>query len=162
MVVSANDNDSQPRVSYPAPHPNCIGVGPYTGADQMAGYSNCGPEVWVVAPSSGGTKGIFTTDEVISGRGFSTGSAAAGGKDGLFTNDFGGTSSSTPLVAGLVALMLSVDPTLTPAQGRQYLAASVRTIGQASDKDALGHSVRFGHGCIDALQALKVVKAALA
>ena len=56
--------------------------------------------------------------------------------------------------------MLSVDPQLTIAQVRQHLADSARKIGPAADYDAQGHSLRFGHGCIDALQALKLVKAA--
>lgn len=160
VVVCATGNDSRQQVSYPARDPNCIGVGASTDADQLASYSNSGPEVWVVAPSNGGAKGIFTTDVATSGRGFNVGSAAAGGKDGLFTNTFGGTSSATPLVAGLAALMLSVDPQLTVAQVRQHLADSARKIGPAAGYDAQGHSPRFGHGCIDALQALKLVKAA--
>ena len=82
VVVCATGNDSRLQVSYPAHDPNCIGVGASTDADQLASYSNSGPEVWVVAPSSGGAKGIFTTDVTITGRGFNVGSAAAGGKDG--------------------------------------------------------------------------------
>ncbi len=161
IVVCATGNENRDRVAYPARDPNCIAVGASTDADALAWYSNRGPEVCVVAPSSGGTKGIFTTDVALPGRGFNVGSAAAGGADGLFTNSFGGTSSATPLVAGLVALMLSVDGKLTPAQVRQHLAASAVKIGPASAYDGAGHSPRFGHGRIDAARALKSVKDAM-
>jgi len=159
VVVCATGNEGQARVGYPACDPNAIGVGASTDADELARYSNTGPEVWVVAPSNGGTRGIFTTDVAIPGRGFNTGSAAHGGLDGRYTNDFGGTSSSTPLVAGLVALMLSLRPELTLAHVKAHLAASARKIGPASAYGANGHSNRFGHGCIDAHAALVSVAA---
>jgi subtilisin family serine protease len=162
VVLGATGNESRAQVGYPASDVNCIGVGASTDADELAAYSNRGRQVWVVAPSSGGSKGIFATDVAVTGRGFNVGGAATGGVDGLFTNDFGGTSSATPLVAGLVALMLSVNPKLTPAQVRQHLAASARKIGPAASYNAQGHSVRYGHGCIDAHQALKAVKQAMA
>lgn len=162
IVVCATGNEGRDGVAYPARDPNCIAIGASTDGDDLAGYSNRGPEVWVVAPSSGGAKGIFTADVAVAGRGFNTGSAAAGGTDGLFTNSFGGTSSATPLVAGLVALMLSVDPDLTPAQVRQHLAAAAVKIGAPSAYDGTGHSPGFGHGRIDAARTLRAVKDAKA
>lgn len=162
VVVCATGNDQRPRVGYPARDPNCIAVGASTDGDELAWYSNHGPQVWVVAPSNGGQRGIYTTDVAIPGRGFNTGSVALGGADGRFTNDFGGTSSATPLVAGLVALMLSVDPSLTPAQVKAHLAASARKIGPQAGYDAQGHSHRFGHGRIDAEAALRSVTDGLA
>ncbi len=157
VVVGATGNDSRSRVGYPASDPNCIAIGASTDADGLAAYSNTGPQVWVVAPSSGGTRGIFCSDVATPGRGFNIGSAAAGGADGLFTNDFGGTSSATPLVAGLVALMLSLDKKLSVADVRAHLARSYKKIGPASGYNAQGHSPRFGHGRIDAEKALKSV-----
>ena len=162
VVVCATGNDQRPRVGYPARDPNCIAVGASTDGDELAWYSNHGPQVWVVAPSNGGQRGIYTTDVSIPGRGFNTGSVALGGTDGRFTNDFGGTSSATPLVAGLVALMLSVDASLTPAQVKGHLAASARKIGPQAGYDAQGHSHRFGHGRIDAEAALRSVADGLA
>ncbi len=161
VVVCATGNEQRARVGYPARHASCIAVGASTDADELAWYSNHGPQVWVVAPSSGGQRGIYATDVAIPGRGFNTGSVALGGADGRFTNDFGGTSSATPLVAGLVALMLSLDPALTPEQVKQHLAGSARRIGAAADYDAQGHSRRFGWGRIDAEAALRSVAAGL-
>jgi len=44
-----------------------------------------------------------------------------------------GTSYSTPLVTGVIAAMLSINPTLTPEQLRMLLRRSAMTIGQDAD-----------------------------
>lgn len=62
VVVFATGKDSRPQVTYPARDPNCVGVGASTDADQLARYSNHGPEVWVVAPSNGGTRDVYSAD----------------------------------------------------------------------------------------------------
>jgi subtilisin family serine protease len=72
--------------------------------------SNFGTGVDVSAP---GVK-IYTTD--ISG--------TAGYSTGNYTASFNGTSSATPNTAGVVALILSVNPGLTYAQARQILESS--------------------------------------
>lgn len=161
IVVCATGNDGQENVGFPASDVNSIGVGASTDQDVLADYSNRGDAVWVVAPSSGGTKGIFATDVALPGRGFNTGEVGLGGKDGLFTNDFGGTSSATPLVAGLVALMLSADPKMTPADVKAHLAGSAVKLGSEDLYDASGRSKEYGHGRIDAAAALASVNKAL-
>lgn len=157
VVICATGNEGKARVGYPARDQNCIAVGASTDSDNLAPYSNHGAEVCVVAPSSGGARSIFTADVSTLGRGFNVGSASAGGLDGLFTNDFGGTSSATPLVAGLAALMISANPMLTARQVREQLAATAQKIGAASDYDGSGHSPKFGYGRIDAARAVKSV-----
>lgn len=47
-----------------------------------------------------------------------------------------GTSYATPLVAGLVAAMLSINPQLEPEQVRMLLRRSALTIGEESDFEA--------------------------
>ena len=42
------------------------------------------------------------------------------------TNGFGGTSAATPLIAGVAALILEANPSLTPAQVQAVLQASTR------------------------------------
>lgn len=159
VVVCASGNEERKQVSYPASDPNAMAIGASTDGDDLAWYSNTGPQLCVVAPSNGGERGIFATDVSTPGRGFNTGTAAAGGTDGLFTNDFGGTSSATPLVAGLCALILSLRPEMTPDDVRGILIASAKKIGPASAYKANGHSNRFGYGRIDAAKAVALAKA---
>ncbi len=107
------------------------------------------------APSNGGVRGIFTTDVSTPDRGFNIGVAANGGKDGLHYNDFGGTSSATPLAAGVAALMLSVDPTLNRQALRDLLQSTADKIGDGYD--ANGHSDEFGYGRVNAGKAVQQV-----
>ncbi|MDQ3651338.1 MAG: S8 family serine peptidase [Acidobacteriota bacterium] len=81
------------------------------------------------------------------------GRADRGGADGLHTNSFGGTSSATPLAAGVDALVLSVNPNLTRTDLRDVLASNAEKIG--SGYDANGHSNQFGFGRIDAGRAVQ-------
>jgi len=159
VIVCASGNEYASRVGFPASDPNCIAVGASTDDDEHADYSNGGKELWVVAPSSGGTRGIFATDVSYSGRGFNVGTAAAGGADGEFTNDFGGTSSATPLVAGLCGLLLSVDRKLDVARVREVLRETAVKIGKASSYGSSGHSRKYGYGRIDAAAAVAAVAA---
>jgi subtilisin family serine protease len=91
-----------------AAHERNFGISASTDADVKADYSNWGDGVDLCAPSSGGAAGITTTD--IPGSGDIAGHTG-GPLD--YTDDFGGTSSATPLAAGVAALVLSMDPTLT-------------------------------------------------
>ncbi len=159
VVVCATGNDERRQVDYPASDPNAIAVGASTDADELAPYSNTGPQVCVVAPSNGGTRAIFTTDVSTPGRGFNPGNTTADDTDGLFCDDFGGTSSATPLVAGLCALMLSLKPEMGPDDVRAILTASAKKIGPASAYKSNGHSNKYGHGRIDAAKALTLTKA---
>jgi subtilisin family serine protease len=147
-IFCAAGNEDHDPVGFPASDPNAIAVTASTDKARLASYSNVGPEASVCAPSSGGVRGIFTTDVSTSGRGFNIGVAAAGGKDGLHTNDFGGTSSATPLAAGVAALVLSVQPKLSRDALRDVLQSTADKIG--TGYDANGHSDKFGFGRVNA------------
>ena len=152
-VFCASGNGGTDTVSFPARVFDAIAVGASTDQAKLAGYSNTGPEISFVAPSSGGKRGIFTTDVGLPNRGFNVGNPAAGGGDGLHTNDFGGTSAATPLAAGIGALLLSKKPELTREELWNVLATTAEKIGSGYDAD--GHSTKFGNGRLDAFAALK-------
>lgn len=159
-VLCATGNESLPQrpapVGFPASDPNAIGVGASTDQGKLAGYSNVGSEVDFVAPSSGGVLGIFTTDVSLPGRGFNVGRAERGGRDGLCTNEFGGTSSAAPLAAGIAALVLSANPGLASEEVRDVLRGSADKIG--TGYDAQGFSQRFGYGRVNAAKAVAEAK----
>jgi len=67
---------------------------------------------------------------------------------GGYTKSFGGTSAAAPFVAGLAALVLSINPSLTPAQVEAALTQTARDLG------APGRDDQYGWGRIDAYAAL--------
>ena len=80
----------------------------------------------------------------------------AGYAAGDYTATFGGTSSATPLVAGVCGLVLAVNPALSAAEVKQIVQETARKIGDPADYGANGHSQAFGYGCIDAAAAVRV------
>jgi bacillopeptidase F len=64
-----------------------------------------------------------------------------------------GTSFAAPMVAGVLALMRSKDPTLTPEEAKTILLETARDLGAAGDDNATGR------GMIDAAAALAQVDA---
>ena len=150
FAETGNSNGSP--VAYPASDPNAIAVGASTDQGKIAPYSNVGPQVSVVAPSSGGIQGIYTTDVSLPTRGFSI----AQGPAGLHTDDFGGTSSATPLAAGVAALVLSVNPKLRREEVKEILQRTSDKIG--SGYDGNGHSTIFGYGRVNAKAAVELAK----
>jgi hypothetical protein len=97
-----------------------------TNNDIRSGYSNFGNGIDLCAPSSNGV-GITTT--TISGTGNLAGHTG-GNLD--YVNNFGGTSSATPLTAGVAALMLSANPSLTWVEVRAILANTAVKIDAAN------------------------------
>jgi subtilisin family serine protease len=149
VVLAATGNFSKP-VEWPASDPSVIGVGASTDKGELADYSNTGDEVSIVAPSGGGVAEIFTTDVSAAGRGFNLGDAAKGGADGMYTNDFSGTSSATPLAAGVAALVLSVNSSLSRTEVQGILETTADKIGPKSSYNAKGRSKKFGFGRVNA------------
>jgi subtilisin family serine protease len=154
-VYCATGNDYRQPVGFPARASSSIGVGASTDMATLAAYSNVGPEVDFVAPSSGGIEAITTTDVSYQGRGFNLGDAATGGVSGLRTNQFGGTSSATPLAAGVGALVLSVASHLSREDLRGLMRETCDQIGGGYDAD--GHSIEYGFGRVSAARAVASV-----
>ena len=154
-VFCATGNDSQPFVGFPANGGGAVAVGASTDKGNHATYSNFGPEVSMVAPSSGGVRSVFTCDVSMTNRGFNLGSVADGGADGLYTNGFGGTSAATPIAAGVAAVVLAKRPDLTAKELKSLLETTADKIG--GDFDAAGHSDLFGSGRVNLFAALAAI-----
>ncbi len=114
-------------------------------------YGEPGANVLVSAPSDGSGVGITTTD--LEG--------SSGYSNSDYTDSFGGTSSATPLVSGVVALMLEANPTLTWRDVQHILVQSSR-MNDASDSgwnangDGLQFNHKYGFGVIDAGHAVDI------
>jgi len=144
-VFCAAGNGQGAPVAFPASDPSTIAIGASTDLGTWAEYSNRGPEISVVGPSSGGIRRIFTTDVSLPGRGYSPGD--------LHTNEFGGTSAATAITAGVAALVLSVHPGLDRWELKGLLEETAEKIG--SGYSALGHSLEMGYGRVDAGRAVE-------
>jgi subtilisin family serine protease len=155
-VLCATGNDGTPFISYPASLAETIAVGASTNRDVRSNYSQFGDGIDIVAPSSGGTLRVETTD-VQGVNGYNKTSSPAGDYcNANATDGFGGTSSATPLAAGIAGLMLSVNPDLTPAEVREILHATADKIDKPNaDYDANGWSSQYGFGRVNAAQAVQ-------
>lgn len=158
-------SNGQTEVKYPAAYPTTIAVGACSHLSKHAWYSNEGPEVDLVAPSSGDSQGAFTTDIALmeiagTQMGYNPGVGYLGGADGALYSDFGGTSAATPIAAAVGALCLSANGALTRDQLRQILIDTADKID--TGYDAQGHSDKLGYGRVNAGKAVaEALKTAL-
>ena len=156
-ALDVNDHVNDPPRSQNgfATHPDVIAVAACTSRDQFSDLSSFGKEIWICAPSGGlGAWPIITSDvsgTYIDANGVERGN---GYEPGDYFFHFTGTSAACPLVAGVCALVLGANPELTSADVKEILKDKARRIGPESEYSN-GHSVKFGHGCIDAERAVK-------
>lgn len=154
LVFCATGNESSQRIGFPSNHPLALAVGASNDQGKRSEYSNRGKGIQFVAPSSDPDRdrqGISTTDVSIKNRGYTK---------GPYTNDFGGTSSATPLAAGIGALVLSVNPSLTWKQVRSILRSTADEIDSAGGTYTRGYSIHYGFGRLNAFEAVKRAGAA--
>ena len=116
-------------------------------------YGEPGANVLVSAPSDGSGVGITTTDN----------EGNSGYTSGDYTSNFGGTSSATPLVSGVIALMLEANSNLTWRDVQQIIVESARK-NDPSDSgwntNGAGHEFnhKYGFGVIDAGHAVSLAQ----
>lgn len=162
-------------------HPDVITVSACTSLGKKSAYSNWGTLVSVCAPSNNappgmwfeqtgyiGTApqitvplpglGVFTTDLI----------GTLGYESGNYVRSFGGTSSACPVVAGVVGLVLSVNPDLTAQEVKRLLQETTdKIVDRDADPqlgmrlgtyDTNGHSQWFGYGKVNAFKAVQAAK----
>jgi len=147
-VVAAAGNEATSSPGYPASYDNVISVSAVDVQRRLTSYSNTGAFIDVAAP--GGDNSVD-----INGDGYPDGVLSTGGSvnEGSLSYAYpfaNGTSMAAPHVSGVIALMLSVNPSLTPAD-----IDAMFTSGQLTDElGAPGRDDLFGHGLINAQKAV--------
>lgn len=140
-----------------------IAVGAVTNTGAQSYYSEPGANLVVCAPSSGGLDPGITTTDLTGSSGYNYAGAAGNLADLAYTNEFGGTSSATPLVSGVVALLLQSKPTLGWRDVQEIL---MRSATQVSPTDAdwstnaagLKFNHKFGAGMVNAAAAIALAQ----
>jgi uncharacterized protein with beta-barrel porin domain len=132
---------------------NVIAVAALGSDGRFSDYSNYGSNVFVTAPSSTDDGfGITTTDRTGTDLGYNRYSTenTHGDKsdffpDTAYTSTFGGTSSSAPLVSGILALGLEANKLMDVRMAKHVLVRTSTRI-DASDASATGGWVKNGAG----------------
>ena len=172
VVVFATGNDNVQDVSWPADsNPDILAVGAMSPCAERKNTSSCdgetnwgsnyGSEIDIVAP------GVLipTTDR----QGDLSGSCVEYNPDPCYpgpnysdldyTNDFNGTSSATPHVAGVAGLMLSINPDLTAIEVNEIIELTAQKVGGYNYSNTGGHpngpwNIEMGYGLVNAYGAV--------
>ncbi len=168
VILAATGNENKTTISYPAINANVIGIGaaspcgdrkrssslasevnPGVSTDPN-GYTCDGERWWgsnygsttagavdVIAPT------ILPTTDLL---------GAAGYDPTNYSKWFNGTSCSTPYAAGVCALILSANPTFTPAQVKTRLTTTAQDI--VNVESGSGFDRYSGSGMVDAAAAV--------
>ena len=132
VIIASAHNYSTDTPYSPAACTNVVAVSATTSSDTLASFSNYGTWVDITAPGVS----ILTTSR--------------GGGYG----NWSGTSFSSPITAGVAALILSANPSLTNAQVVDILTRNADDIGTT------GFDIYFGYGRVNALQSIQAALAA--
>lgn len=164
--AAGNGNESVDNDGY-ASSDYVMAIAACNDRSKRSVYSDYGHAIWCAFPSNDfafhdrpapRSPGIWTTDrEDIMGEGYNP-SFSGGDADGKYTESFGGTSSAAPGVAGIAALMLSVNPGLTWIDVCNIIAETCDQIdSENGDYDpATGHSHQYGFGRANAYRAVSM------
>ncbi len=148
MVVAAAGNQASSVPSYPASYEGVISVSALDAQRRLAPYSNIGPNIDVAAP--GGDNSVDLNGDGYPDGVLSTGGSFNGGGINFAYSFLNGTSMAAPHVAGVLALMKSVNPGLTPADIDAMLLDGLLS----DDLGTPGRDNQFGHGIINAQRSV--------
>jgi subtilisin family serine protease len=128
VVVAAAGNNANSTPQYPAACNHAVAVGATTSDDSLASFSSFGSFLTLTAPGVN----IWTTQSDLS-------------------NPYGawsGTSLASPIVAGIAALLVSANPSLSNTQIVTLLEQGAVGLG------APGYDTTFGYGRADAFSTM--------
>jgi len=134
---ASSGNSGNTNIGFPARSNGVIAVGASNRSGQKASFSSYGSKLAFVAAG----QSIYTTDR--------TGSNGYGSGDYTIID---GTSFSSPYAAGVAALILSVNPSLSAAQVESIMQTTCRDIGTA------GYDTLTGWGMLNADAAVRAAQ----
>ena len=146
LVICAAGNNGSSEPTWPAASPEAICVGAVDIQTARPGYSNYGSTLDLMGP--GGVGGQDVNGDGFPDSVLSTGATDSSGRvetKYIFNN---GTSMAAPHVAGVAALMLAVNPSLSATDLRWILESTARDLGSPGRDD------EYGHGLVDAAAAV--------
>jgi len=97
-IIAAAGNDGELLTHYPAAYKNVLAVGATDESDNIASFSNYGPKLGILAPGAN-TLSLLPPNQF-----------------GQIIGGSNGTSFSTPIVAGVAALVKTLHPAWTGTQ----------------------------------------------
>lgn len=138
--AGGNGHDKNDRSNYDGYNnsPYTLSVAACDDKGTMTWYSEHGSNLIVCAPSNGADRqGVTTTSNLG------------------YVDDFGGTSSATPLVSGVIALMLQANPNLGWRDVQEIMIRSARKNSPADPEwvvngGGLNFNHKFGAGVVNA------------
>ena len=162
LFAAGNGNEATANDGYVS-HPGVMAIAACNDTGKRSVYSDYGTQVWASFPSGDFawkpflhpaplSEGLRTTDRL----------QKVGYNEDNYTNAFGGTSGACPGMAGVVALMLAVNPDLTPPEVKEIVRKSCDIIdSEGGQYNKSGHSDYYGHGRINAEKAVKNARSAV-
>lgn len=158
LPVTAMGNDGRIQLIYPRSLQGCLPVGATTNQDKRAFFSDAGECISVSAPG-------FDIVSTYNGTWYSNGLAQGSDDNGIIF--MSGTSMAAPFVTGTIGYLLSFDEgqKLTPYQIKKILEDTADKVDKDNapfgSYDAKGHSLYYGYGRVNVLEAARCVKEVL-
>lgn len=139
---------------WPARTPATIAVAATTMCDELKTFSDCSPEsFWASNHGTGldiSAPGVkIATADIMGIKGFSSGN---------YNLVFNGTSAACPNAAGVMALILSANNSLTAQQARQAISSTCEKVGGYNYNINASYgtwSMELGYGRVNAFNALQ-------
>ncbi len=157
---NGRDNQDQSNKDAYANSIEVFAIGALTRSGVPAYYSEYGTNLVASAPADG----VYTTDLMgLAGYNPTQNNVALSQKD--YTNDFNGTSAATPVVSGVIALILKANPNLGWRDVKEILLRSSRKVaptdaewisrsGGRNGIAPIKHNPKYGGGMVDAAAAV--------
>ena len=160
VVFSAGNGNT--NVSFPAnSHPRVLAVGAISPCGERKDPNTCDDVCWIPPNCDGGSNYGSQLDIVAPGSLIPTTDRVGnnGYVSGDYRLDFGGTSAAAPSVAGVAALILSVNPDLTVYEVNSIIENTAQKVGgynyQTYNPRPNGTwNNEMGYGLVDAHQAV--------